>query len=41
MASLRATDVIYLEFCKAFDRCAPAPFSLDWRDVDLVDGLLD
>lgn len=27
-ASPRATDVIYLQFCKAFDRCPPAPFSL-------------
>lgn len=36
----RSTDVIYLDFCRAFDR-VPTSFFLNWRDVDLMGGLLD
>ncbi|KAK4816636.1 hypothetical protein QYF61_019335 [Mycteria americana] len=32
----KAMDVIYLDFCKAFDM---APFSLNWRDMDFMGGL--
>ena len=32
----RAMDVIYLDFCKAFDTTS---FSLNWRDRDLMGGL--
>jgi len=35
----RATDAIYLDFCKAFDMVPPTAFSLNQRDTDLMDGL--
>jgi len=35
----RATDVIILDFCKAFDMVLHNIFSLNWRDMDLVVGL--
>jgi len=35
----RATDVICLDFCKAFDMVAKTAFSLSWRDLDLIGGL--
>ena len=35
----RATDAIYLDFCKAFDMWSlTTSFSLNWRSVDLKDG---
>jgi len=35
-----ATDVIYLDLCKAFDTVPPTTaFSLNWRDRDLMGGL--
>ncbi|GAB0183551.1 mitochondrial enolase superfamily member 1 [Grus japonensis] len=35
----RATDAIYLDFCKASAQSPTTPFSLNWRDMDLMDGL--
>ena len=35
----RTTDVIYLDFSKAFDTLYPTT-SPKWKDVDLMDGLL-
>jgi len=35
----RAMDVIYLDFCKAFDTDPTTSFSLNWRNMDLVGGL--
>jgi len=35
----RAMDVIYLEFCKAFDTDPTTSFSLNWRNMDLMGGL--
>jgi len=35
----RATDVIYLDSCKAFTRSSTPSFSLNWRNVDLMSGL--
>jgi len=32
----RATDVIYLDFCEAFDTVATISFSLNWGDKDLM-----
>jgi len=37
----RAIDVIYLDFCTAFDTVPDNTFSLNWRDVDLMGGLFD
>lgn len=37
----RATDVTYLDFYKAFDRFPTISFSLNWRGMVLVDGLVD
>lgn len=36
----RATDVIYLDICNAFD-IVPTPLPLNTRDKDLMHGLLD
>ena len=37
----RATDVIYLDLCKAFDTVLHmTSLSLNWRDMDLMDGPL-
>jgi len=35
----RAMDVIYLDFCKAFDTVPTTSFSLNWRDMGLMGGL--
>jgi len=35
----RAMDVIYLDFCKAFDMGPTTSFSLNWRNMDLMGGL--
>jgi len=37
----RATDVIYLDFCKASDTVPTISFALNWRQMDLMGGLLD
>jgi len=34
----RVTDVMYPDFCKAFDMVPPT-IHLNWRDVDLMGGL--
>ena len=36
----RAMDVIYLDFCKAFDIVPPTTLPLKWRDMDLMGGPL-
>ncbi|KAJ7417796.1 rna-directed dna polymerase from mobile element jockey-like [Willisornis vidua] len=36
----RATKIIYLDLCKAFDTVLREPLSLKWRDMDLLDGPL-
>jgi len=33
-----ATDVIYLDMCKAFNMAPTTSLSLNWRDVDLKGG---
>jgi len=35
-----AADIIYLDFCKAFDVVLHNILLLNWRDMALVDGLL-
>jgi len=35
----RATDIIYLDFCKALNTVPPTSFSLNWREMDLMGGL--
>jgi len=35
----KATDVVYLDFCKAFNMVPMASFSLNQRDMDLMGGL--
>jgi len=37
----RAMDVIYLDFCKAFEWSLAKSFSLNWRGMDLKDGLFN
>jgi len=36
----RATDVIYLDLSKAFEMSRMTSLSLNWRDMDLMDGPL-
>jgi len=36
----RATDVIYLDLCKAFHMSHTTYMSLNWGDMDLMDGPL-
>jgi len=35
----KATDVIYLDFCKAFNTAPTTSFSLNWGGTDLMGGL--
>ncbi|GAB0204533.1 cAMP-dependent protein kinase inhibitor alpha [Grus japonensis] len=37
--SSSSTDVIYLDFCKAFGASSTTSLPLNWRDMDLMDGL--
>ena len=37
----RATDVIHLDFSKAFDTVPTTSFSPNWKDVDLMGRLFD
>ncbi|PKU38201.1 rna-directed dna polymerase from mobile element jockey-like [Limosa lapponica baueri] len=32
----RATDILYLDLCKAFDLSSTTSFSLSWRDMDVI-----
>ena len=34
----KTMDVIYLDFCKAFDTVPTTSFSLNWRAMDLMGG---
>ena len=36
---VRATDVMYLDLCEAFDTIPHHTLSLNWRDMDLKAGL--
>ncbi|GAB0179084.1 hypothetical protein GRJ2_000373700 [Grus japonensis] len=36
----KATDIIYLDLCKAFDMSHMMFLCLNWRDMDLMDGPL-
>lgn len=37
----RATDVIYFDCCKAFDTVPRKILALNWKEMHLMDGLLD
>ena len=37
----RVMDVIYLDFCEPLKWSLTTSFSLDWRGMDLKDGLFD
>ena len=37
----RATDVIYLDFSKAFNTVLPTFFSSNWKNMNLMCGLLN
>jgi len=36
----QATDIVYLDLCKAFDMSHVMSLSLNWKDMDLTDGPL-
>ena len=40
MRKAKATGIIYLDLCKTFDTVHMISLSVNWRDIDLVDGPL-